>query len=63
MPSAVYAAASSVLCVPHSIPEGGAALGAQAGPRRLTGAFVDAGFATARVVAQTPYNLVLAARA
>ncbi|WP_205472291.1 trans-aconitate 2-methyltransferase [Nocardioides sp. SYSU D00038] len=58
-----YYAASSALCVPHSISDGGAALGAQAGPARLTAAFVDAGFATARVAAETPFNLVIEARA
>ena len=38
--------------------EGGAALGAQAGPARLTGAFREAGFADARVAVATAYNLV-----
>lgn len=57
-----YYAASSALCVPHSVSEGGAALGAQAGPARLTAVFVDAGFPTARVAAATAYNLVLEAR-
>jgi len=56
-----FYAASSCLCVPHSLADGGAALGAQAGPARLTGAFVDAGFSTARVVASTVGNLVIAA--
>lgn len=58
-----YFAASSALCVPHSLSDGGAALGAQAGPRRLLDAFASAGFGTARVAGQTPYNLVLEARA
>jgi SAM-dependent methyltransferase len=58
-----YYAASSALCVPNSVSQGGAALGAQAGPARLTQAFVDAGFASARVAAETPYNLVIAAHA
>jgi hypothetical protein len=49
--------------VPTSVSQGGAALGAQAGPARLTGAFTDAGFTTARVAAATPYNLVIEARA
>ena len=56
-----FYAASSCLCVPHSIADGGAALGAQAGPARLTGAFVDAGFSSAQVVASTVGNLVIAA--
>jgi SAM-dependent methyltransferase len=61
--AAVFYAASSCLCVPCSVSQGGAALGAQAGPARLTGAFEDAGFTTARVAAATPFNLVIEARA
>ena len=57
-----FYAASSALCVPHSMSEGGAALGAQAGPKRLLSTFVDAGFGDARVAAATPYNLVIEAR-
>ena len=49
------------LCVPNSVSQGGAALGAQAGPARLTAAFVDAGFSTAHVAATTAYNLVIEA--
>lgn len=57
-----FYAASSCLCVPHSMADGGAALGAQAGPARLTATFVDAGFPIAQVAARTAYNLVIAAR-
>jgi SAM-dependent methyltransferase len=57
--AAVFYVGSSALCVPHSISEGGAALGAQAGPSRLTAAFREAGFATARVAVATATNLVL----
>lgn len=57
-----FYAASSCLCLPHSMSEGGAALGAQAGPARLTGVFRDAGFASARVAATTVGNLVIEAR-
>ena len=46
-----------------SLSQGGAALGAQAGPARLAAAFAEAGFGTARVAAATPYNLVIEARA
>ena len=60
--AAVFYVGSSALCVPHSVSEGGAALGAQAGPARLTAAFRDAGFATARVAVATATNLVLDAR-
>ncbi len=58
-----YFAASSCLCVPNSISQGGEALGAQAGPGRLLAAFRDAGFTHARVAARTPYNLLIEARA
>jgi 2-polyprenyl-3-methyl-5-hydroxy-6-metoxy-1,4-benzoquinol methylase len=58
-----YFVSSSSLCVPNSVSQGGAALGAQAGPTRLLAAFTDAGFTEARVAAATPYNLVLEARA
>jgi len=57
-----YFVASSCLCVPNSISQGGAALGAQAGPGRITAAFLAAGFTTARVAAETPYNLLIEAR-
>lgn len=57
-----FYAASSCLCVPHSIADGGAALGAQAGPGKLTAAFVDAGFTTARIAATTVGNLVIEGR-
>lgn len=59
----VFYVGSSCLCVPHSISEGGAALGAQAGPERLTAVFHDAGFATARVATATASNLVIEAMA
>ncbi|RYP85338.1 class I SAM-dependent methyltransferase [Nocardioides guangzhouensis] len=61
--AAVFYVGSSCLCVPHSISQGGAALGAQAGPEKLTAAFRDAGFADARVATATAYNLVLQAAA
>jgi SAM-dependent methyltransferase len=58
-----YFAASSALCVPNSISQGGEALGAQAGPARLLKAFRDAGFEGARVAAETPFNLLIEATA
>jgi hypothetical protein len=57
----VFYVGSSALCVPHSISEGGAALGAQAGPARLIGAFRDAGFTSAKVAIATASNLVIQA--
>ncbi|WP_332644116.1 methyltransferase domain-containing protein [Aeromicrobium sp.] len=60
--AAVFYVGSSALCVPHSMSEGGSALGAQAGPARLTGAFRDAGFTSADVAVATATNLVIEAR-
>jgi hypothetical protein len=60
--AAVFYVGSSALCVPHSVSEGGAALGAQAGPAKLTGAFRDAGFARVDVAIATATNLVIDAR-
>lgn len=59
--ASIFYVGSSALCVPHSISEGGAAFGAQAGPARLTAAFREAGFATARVATATATNLVIEA--
>jgi SAM-dependent methyltransferase len=61
--ASVFYVGSSALCVPHSISEGGAAFGAQAGPARLTQAFRDAGFTSAQVATSTMTNLVIEARA
>lgn len=57
----VFYVGSSALCVPHSISDGGAAFGAQAGPARLTQAFRDAGFSSAGVATSTMTNLVIEA--
>ena len=60
--AAVFYVGSSALCVPHSVSEGGAALGAQAGPSRLTATFRDAGFSRADVAIATTTSLVIEAR-
>jgi SAM-dependent methyltransferase len=57
--AAVFYAASSCLCVPNSISQGGSALGAQAGPARLLETLEAGGCRTARVAAATPYNLLV----
>jgi SAM-dependent methyltransferase len=58
-----FYAASTLLCVPHSLSEApGAALGAQAGEQRLREVVTAAGFGRFRRVAQTPFNLVYEAR-
>lgn len=59
----LYYAASTTLCVAHSLSEnGGAALGAQAGEARLADVFHRAGFGSFRSALETPFNLILEAR-
>jgi SAM-dependent methyltransferase len=58
-----FYAASTLLCVPHSLSEGpGTALGAQAGERRLREVATAAGFRRFRRAAETPFNLIFEAR-
>ncbi|GAA3442399.1 class I SAM-dependent methyltransferase [Planomonospora venezuelensis] len=58
-----YYAASTVMCVPHSLSEEpGLALGAQAGSERLREVLVQAGFSRVRLALTTEYNLVIEAR-
>jgi 2-polyprenyl-3-methyl-5-hydroxy-6-metoxy-1,4-benzoquinol methylase len=59
----VFYSASTMLCVPHSLSQRGPALGAQAGEARLRGIAREAGFANFRRATETPFNLVLEARA
>jgi SAM-dependent methyltransferase len=60
----LYYSASTVLCTAHAISEnGGHALGAQAGETRLAQVFAEAGFGHWRRAAESPFNLVLEARA
>ena len=59
----VYYSASTMLCVPHSLSQGGPALGAQAGEARLRNVAVEGGgFTRFRRATQTPFNLVLEAK-
>jgi len=59
-----YYAASTTVCTAHSLSEDvGAALGAQAGETRLAEVFAEAGYGHWRRAAETPFNLVLEARA
>lgn len=62
--SRTYYAGSTFLCTPSALAqEGRHALGAQAGPAALTEVLEAAGFSRVRVAAETPFNLVLEARA
>lgn len=59
-----YYAFSTLLCTPSSLSqEVGLALGAQAGEARLRSVLESAGFTSIRRAAETPFNLVLEARA
>lgn len=61
--SRMYYAASTAVCTPCSLSQDvGLALGAQAGPARLSDVMVDAGFASVRQIAATPFNIVLEAK-
>ena len=58
-----YYAASSMICTAHSLHDGGElVLGAQAGPARLAEVLGAAGFSRVRVVAETPFNLIIEAK-
>ena len=56
-------AASTLICVPASLSERGPALGTQAGEARLRDVVMAGGFTRFRRATQTPFNLVLEARA
>jgi SAM-dependent methyltransferase len=59
----MYYSFSTYLCVPHAISEGATdALGNQAGEAPIAAVVAEAGFRTFDRVAQTPFNLVYAAR-
>jgi SAM-dependent methyltransferase len=59
----VFYGASVLVCTPASLDQpGAAALGPQAGPARLTGLLLEAGFSRARVATTSPVNLILEAR-
>ena len=59
----LYYSASTMLCTAAALSDGGHALGAQAGEARLAEVFAEAGFGHWRRAAETPFNLVLEARA
>jgi SAM-dependent methyltransferase len=62
--SRLYYSASTTLCCAHALSEGGhRVLGAQAGEARLADVFAEAGFTHWRLAEQTPFNLILEARA
>ncbi len=61
--AAMNYAASTALCTPHALCHaGGIALGAQAGPDALQQALAEGGLHYFRVVAKTPFHMVIEAR-
>jgi 2-polyprenyl-3-methyl-5-hydroxy-6-metoxy-1,4-benzoquinol methylase len=59
----IFYAASTQICVPASLSqEVGAALGAQAGERKLREVLQTAGFTRVRRAAETPFNMIIEAR-
>jgi SAM-dependent methyltransferase len=62
--AAMNYAASTALCTPNALCHpGGIALGAQAGPEALRQALAEGGLTHFRVVAKTPFHMVIEARA
>jgi ubiquinone/menaquinone biosynthesis C-methylase UbiE len=62
--AAMNYAASTALCTPNALcHRGGIALGAQAGPEALRQALAEGGLNYFRVVAKTPFHMVIEARA
>jgi hypothetical protein len=60
----IYYSASTTLCCAHAISERGShVLGAQAGRGQLLALLEEAGFTRARVATETPFNLIIEARA
>lgn len=60
----LFYSASTMVCVPTSLAqETGLALGAQAGEKRLRAVAEEAGFSSFRRATETPFNLILEARA
>ena len=59
----IFYASSTAICTPASMAqEVGLALGAQAGPKRLSAVLAAGGFTRVREARRTPFNLILEAR-
>jgi SAM-dependent methyltransferase len=62
--AALFYTGSTFLCTPNALSQAaGPALGAQAGEARLRAVFQEAGFESFERTTETPFNIVLAARA
>src|SRR5215471_11070506 len=59
----MYYSASAGLCTQNALSQGGRySLGAQAGAAKLLAILKDAGYRSAKVAMETPFNLILEAR-
>jgi len=58
----IFYSASTLLCVPNALSQGGPALGSQVPEARLRELLAEAGFGSVRRAAETPFNRVLEAR-
>ncbi len=58
----LFYAGSVFLCTPSALAQGGAALGAQAGPTAMINTLKEGGFESVRIAAETPFNYVFEAR-
>ncbi|GGL13488.1 class I SAM-dependent methyltransferase [Planomonospora parontospora] len=58
----MFYAASTYMCVPNAVSQGGSAMGAQAGGQAMRGVLEEAGFTDVRLVASTPVNHVYQVR-
>lgn len=58
----IYFSASTTLCTPNALHQGREALGAQAGPERLSATLLRAGFRRVRTVHEDAFNTVLEAK-
>ncbi len=59
----LYYGYSALLCTPGALNQGGIALGTQAGEAKLREVLEAGGFGSVRRAAETPFNLVIEARA
>jgi SAM-dependent methyltransferase len=58
----IFYSASTLICVPNALSQGGPALGSQVPEARLRELLAEAGFGSVRRAAETPFNRVLEAR-
>ncbi|RPI74355.1 MAG: class I SAM-dependent methyltransferase [Ignavibacteriales bacterium] len=57
-----FYASSTMVCTPTALSQGGTAIGAQAGRKKLTGVLTNGGFTKVKVAVETPFNLIFEAK-